>query len=91
MLSSLMLRTLDRVVTMTLVVQVGLAPTGEGSREESEAKQFQAEPTRTAKERLGGKASDEQRIDNCKVPFDLRGSKPRPDECRDGVSTRPKR
>ena len=26
------------------------------------------QPTRTAKERLGAKASDEQRVDNCKVP-----------------------
>ena len=31
------------------------------------------QPTRTAKERLGVKASDEQRIDNCKVPRDRRG------------------
>ena len=37
-------------------------------------------------ERLGGKASDEQRVDNCKVPLDQRGSKPRPDDCRDGAS-----
>jgi len=76
---------------MTLVVQAGLPSTAEGLHEESEPKQFQAEPVRTAKERLGGKASDEQRVDNCKVPLDLRGSKPRPDECRDAVSTRPKR
>ena len=39
------------------------------------------QPVRTAKERLGGKASDEQRVDNCKVPLDLRGPKPRPDRC----------
>jgi hypothetical protein len=44
------------------------------------------QPTRTAKERLGRKASDEQRIDNCKVPLDRRGPKPRPDECGDGAS-----
>jgi hypothetical protein len=24
---------------------------------------------------------DEQRIDNCKVPFDKRGTKPRPSAC----------
>jgi hypothetical protein len=36
---------------------------------------------RTGKERLGTKWMDEQRIDNCKVPPELRGSKPRPDEC----------
>jgi hypothetical protein len=46
---------------------------------------LQAEPIRTGKERLGGKASDEQRVDNCKVPPDLRGPKPRPDRCGDGV------
>jgi hypothetical protein len=45
-------------------------------------------PTRTAKERLGVKASDEQRVDNCKVPLDRRGQKPRPDECADSASTR---
>jgi hypothetical protein len=47
-----------------------------------------AQPTRTGKERLGGKASDEQRLDNCKVPPVLRGPKPRPDQCADGASTR---
>jgi hypothetical protein len=36
-----------------------------GSRADGQANQIQAEPTRTAKERLGGKASDEQRVDNC--------------------------
>jgi hypothetical protein len=35
------------------------------------------------KERLSGKASDEQRVDNCKVPVELRGPKPRPDDRRD--------
>jgi hypothetical protein len=37
---------------------------------------------KTAKERLGEKASDNQRINNCKVPIEKRGSKPRPDKCR---------
>jgi hypothetical protein len=35
----------------------------------------------TGKERLGKKWMDEQRIDNCKVPIDKRGSKPRPSTC----------
>jgi hypothetical protein len=35
----------------------------------------------TGKERLGEKWKDEQRIDNCKVPPDKRGTKPRPDSC----------
>ena len=32
----------------------------------------------TLKERLSDKASDEQRVNNCKVPKDRRGPKPRP-------------
>jgi hypothetical protein len=39
------------------------------------------EPPKTLKERLGDKASDDQRVDNCKVPADRRGPKPRPDAC----------
>jgi len=35
----------------------------------------------TGKERLGRKWNDEQRIDNCNVPVDKRGSKPRPSIC----------
>ena len=41
----------------------------------------QAEMPKTLKERLSDKASDEQRVDNCKVPVELRGSKSRPDAC----------
>ncbi len=35
----------------------------------------------TGKERLGRKWMDEQRIDNCKVPLDKRGTKPRLGTC----------
>ena len=38
-------------------------------------------PSRTGKERMGRKWMDEQRIDNCNVPIDKRGSKPRPADC----------
>lgn len=37
--------------------------------------------TLTGKERLGRKWNDEQRIDNCNVPLDKRGAKPRPSIC----------
>jgi hypothetical protein len=40
----------------------------------------------TGKERLGGKWMDEQRIDNCKVPPEQRGAKPRPDACAGGAA-----
>jgi hypothetical protein len=35
----------------------------------------------TGKERLGRKWMDEQRIDNCKVPTDKQGGKPRSGKC----------
>jgi hypothetical protein len=35
----------------------------------------------TGKERLGRKWMDEQRIDNCKVPPDKQGGRPRSSEC----------
>ena len=45
------------------------------------ARTGQAPAVLTGKERLGPKWTDEQRIDNCKVPPDKRGYKPRPDIC----------
>ena len=44
-------------------------------------------PRLTGKERLGAKWTDEQRIDNCHVPFDKRGRKPRPDNCPNAPSS----
>jgi hypothetical protein len=35
----------------------------------------------TGKERLGDKASDNQRVNDCKVPPEKRGPVPRPTEC----------
>jgi hypothetical protein len=77
---------LVRVVVWTLLLLVTLAAPGAIARADGEASHVQ--PTRTAKERLGVKASDEQRVDNCKVPVDLRGPKSRPEECDDRASTR---
>jgi len=45
-----------------------------------------AEMPLTGKERLGRKWTDEQRIDNCNVPIDKRGTKPRHTACT-GAST----
>jgi hypothetical protein len=81
----------SHVVATALVVLAFLAAARGALCEEQEAKQAQVEPTRTGKERLGGKASDEQRVDNCKVPPDLRGAKPRPDKCRGTWIPGPKR
>lgn len=45
-----------------------------------------ANPAKTGKERLTDKASDEQRVDNCGVPPEKRGTKPRPDSCDHGAA-----
>ena len=74
-----------RVVPWALFLLVALVAPGAVARAEGEASHVQ--PIRTAKERLGVKASDEQRVDNCKVPIELRGAKSWPDECGDGAST----
>ena len=70
---------------MVLLVQVAGAENGPVLHQDGEPKQLRAEPTRTGKERLGDKATDEQRFDNCNVPLELRGPKPRPDNCIDDV------
>jgi hypothetical protein len=79
-----------RAIAMALAIQVASASSAVAPCKGQDAKQFPAEPTRTGKERLGGKASDEQRVDNCKVSPELRGPKPRPDDCPD-ASARPAR
>ena len=42
---------------------------------------FSVQAQETLKERLSDKASDEQRVNNCKVPMDRRGATPRPENC----------
>jgi hypothetical protein len=42
------------------------------------AQQAAMPQVKTSKERLSRKADDEQRIDNCRVPAELRGPTPRP-------------
>src|SRR5258705_9939251 len=58
------------------------------TRQSADGEAGHVQPTRTAKERLGRKASDEQRVDNCKGPPQQHGPKPRPDGCGDSASTR---
>ena len=73
--------------TFVLLLLIGRAPTM--SAQEGPA--GRATPTiappsngtTTGKERLGRKWMDEQRIDNCKVPIDMRGTRPRPGSCPD--------
>lgn len=69
-----------------LAGHIGLAAAGEALGPATKA--AGTEPIRTGKERLSSKANDEQRVDNCKVPPELRGPKARPD-CGHRPSTRP--
>ena len=76
-----------RLVAILLGCSWAVAANGDASSQEIAPKPFAAEAARTAKERLGGKSADEQRVDNCKVPLESRGPKPRPDRCAGDVST----
>jgi len=49
-----------------------------------------AQEAQTLKERLSDKASDAQRVDNCRVPLARRGAAPRPD-CPDKPEAMPRR
>ena len=58
-------------LVLKLIIPVWLAAAGAGERP----------GTLTGKEKLAGKATDEQRVNNCKVPQAKRGGKARPDAC----------
>lgn len=60
-----------------------LLPAAAPDARERPTQQPQAVPVpvpKTAKERLGGKGTDEQRVDDCKVPPERR-TRPRPAAC----------
>jgi len=78
-----MSRALAGAAATVLAANAGPGFAGGGSGESPEAEDVRTS-TRTAKERLRSKAADEQRVDNCKVPLELRGPKPRPDDCGAG-------
>jgi hypothetical protein len=66
-----------------VVVPPGVAgaqplPNGGGAASLPAEANLPSSPVRTGKERLGEKWTDEQRVDNCNVPLDKRGPKPRP-------------
>ena len=88
-----MLGTISLVVALTLSGQVSAAEKHAASGltavgQKAEPQDLPPQPTQTGKERLGRKWSDEQRVDNCKVPLGLRGAKPRPNDCATSETTR---
>jgi hypothetical protein len=50
-----------------------------GAAEKEPASSGEKRAGDTLKERLSDKASDEQRVDDCRVPLDRRGARKRPD------------
>jgi len=76
---------------LALALQIALASPAGAAEAARESKDARTTPALTIKERLGSKASDEQRVNNCKVPLDLRGPKPRPDDCPDDAGSAPRR
>jgi hypothetical protein len=72
------------VLAMPGLALAGDTP-GQAAQAQDIPQDVQNAPVRTAKERLSGKAADEQRVDDCKVPLELRGPKPRPDDCGAGA------
>ena len=56
-------------------------PPDGGAPDRQNAEKSQRSDGLTAKERLSNKASDERRVDDCKVPVEQRGPTLRPDSC----------
>ena len=74
---------LHRSFMVSLLLGGLVSPTLAQDAKRGDSATAAAPATRTGKERLGPKWTDEQRIDNCKVPPDKRGTKPRPNICPD--------
>jgi hypothetical protein len=72
-------RTIVSILTVCLTLPA--AAQNAPSREQPAPNEIVQQGTLTGKERLGPKWNDEQRIDNCKVPIDKRGTKPRSSAC----------
>jgi hypothetical protein len=68
------------IVASSLILLVAFADAGFGDEQVTPTVTSSGE---TLKERLSDKASDEQRVDNCHVPPERRGTKPRPADCGD--------
>lgn len=70
------------LLTSLLTVGLALSASAQDSRPDQTAPSSASQQrTLTGKERLGPKWMDEQRIDNCKVPIDKRGTTPRSSAC----------
>jgi hypothetical protein len=69
-----------------LVGSVLLAPAGAMAQTTAQFSGSAGHSMETLKERLSDKASDEQRVNDCKVPPEKR-SRARPTDCRDAATS----
>lgn len=79
-------RFLAIVVTLVFIGAISGAA-AQKMRDSTHATSTDAPRVLTGKERLGRKWTDEQRIDNCHVPVDKRGTKQRPNACPNDPSS----
>jgi hypothetical protein len=70
---------LGGLVAAALLLHAAGGWSQDGDKQSAEASRV----VQTLKERLGDKTSDEQRVDNCKVPVERRGPKVRPEGCKE--------
>jgi hypothetical protein len=79
------------ITMFVLVSGLSIAACGDAAAESTKAEgpaavmrpqSLQDTKALTGKARLGNKWTDEQRLNNCKVPIDKRGDKPRSDACK---------
>ena len=79
------------ITMFVLVSGLSIAACGDAAAESSKSEgpaeivtsqSLQDTKALTGKARLGNKWTDEQRLNNCKVPIDKRGDKPRSDACK---------
>jgi hypothetical protein len=63
-----------------ILLMLGIAAVVAGAAAPARADDQAQEPLRTGKERLSDKPSNEQRVDDCKVP-PARRTRPRPTTC----------
>lgn len=76
------------VIALLLIGFIGCAQAQDKKHDSpSDAPTKARQPALTGKERLGPKWTDEQRIDNCHVPIDKRGNKPRSSACPNSPSS----
>lgn len=72
---------LRKLVISLLLVSFAPCALAEDGKSRRSAARATSPASLTGKERLGPKWTDEQRLDNCNVPADKRGNKPRPSLC----------